>query len=159
VSRKVGKKNRPTPKRGATEWGEWGYSNWTAVNGRPLTTESAFLIRASWRRDRVRTSDQSSRVCVLSQRRADWSLAECYLTIVLGEKSEINFCEAVADILHCASLEPKSLGHHPQIIMEFNVALFDVVSNFAAFKGCYRWVGNPPPSYRLPVLQLMYFTA
>jgi hypothetical protein len=93
---------------------------------------------------------------VLSQLRP--GLAERYLTIVLGEKSEINFCEAVAEIFHCASLETKSLGHHSQIIMQFIVALFDVVSNFAAFKGRYRWVGNPPPSHRLPVLQLMYFT-
>jgi hypothetical protein len=87
------------------------------------------------------------------------SLAERYLAIVLGQKSEIIFCEADADIFHCASLETKSLGHHPQIIMQFSVALFDMVSNFAAFKGCCRWVGNPPPSHRLPVLQLMYFTA
>jgi hypothetical protein len=38
-----------------------------------------------------------------------------------------------------------------------SVALFDVVSNFAAFKRCGHWVGNSPPSYRLPFFQLTYF--
>jgi hypothetical protein len=52
------------------------------------------------------------------------------------KKTKINFCEAVADIFHCASLEAQPLGHHPQIIAQLFIALFDVVSNFAALKFC-----------------------
>jgi hypothetical protein len=73
------------------------------------------------------------------------------------KKTEIKFCEAVADIFHCASLAAEPLGHHPQIIAQLFIALFDVVSNFAALKFCDERVGDPPPSHPLPFLQLIYF--
>ena len=75
------------------------------------------------------------------------------------KKSEIKLCEAVANIFHLASLEAEALRHHPQIVTELCVALFDVVSNFATFKACDHGIGNPPPSYPLPFLQLIYFAA
>lgn len=79
---------------------------------------------------------------------------------LLGEKqSELNFCEAVTDVFHGASLEAKPLGHHPQMITQRFVALFDVVSNLATFKICDQQVGNPPPSHPLPFLQLNYLAA
>jgi hypothetical protein len=77
----------------------------------------------------------------------------------LSKKSKINLCEAIAHVCHQASLKAEPLGHHPQIVAQFIVALFDVVSNFAAFKWGGQWVRNPPPSYSLPFLQLMYFAA
>jgi len=77
----------------------------------------------------------------------------------LSKKSEFNFCEAVTDIFHCTSLAAKPLGHHPQIVTQMFVALFEVVSNFAAFKFCDHRIGNPPPSHPLPFLQLNYFAA
>src|ERR1700693_4206968 len=75
------------------------------------------------------------------------------------QKSEIKFCEAVADILHRPRLAEEPVGYHPQIVAQMFVALFDVVSNFAAFKIRNRGVGNPPPSHPLPFLQLNYFAA
>jgi hypothetical protein len=35
-------------------------------------------------------------------------------------------------------------GHQTQIVPQLFVALFDVVSNFAAFECREHWVGNPP---------------
>jgi hypothetical protein len=75
------------------------------------------------------------------------------------KKSEINFCEAVADRFCCTSLETEPRGRLPQIVTQLSFALVDVVSNFAAFKCCERVVGDPPPSYSLPFLQLIYFAA
>jgi hypothetical protein len=70
----------------------------------------------------------------------------------LSKKSELKACEAIADIFHCASLEAGPIGHHPQIATQLPVALFDMVPNFAAFKCCEQGIGNPPPSYSLPIL-------
>jgi len=39
------------------------------------------------------------------------------------------------------------------------VALFDVVSNFATFKGRDHGIGNPPPGHSLPFLQFVYLAA
>ena len=77
----------------------------------------------------------------------------------LGKKSEIDFYQNVADIFHCASLEAEPVGHHCQVATQLSDALFDMVSNFSAFKCCEQWVGNPAPSDPLPFLQLMYFAA
>ena len=68
------------------------------------------------------------------------------------KQPEFNFCEAVTDVFHGASLEVEPLGHHPQMVTQCFVALFDVVSNFAAFKIRNRGVGNPSPSHPLPFL-------
>jgi hypothetical protein len=67
-------------------------------------------------------------------------------TIVRSQKSELNFCEAVAHIFDRASLEAEPLGHHSQTAPQLFVALFDVISNFAAFECRDHWVGNSPPS-------------
>jgi hypothetical protein len=56
-------------------------------------------------------------------------------------------------------MEAESVGYHPQIVTQVFVALFDVVSNFAAFKIRNRGVGNPPPSHPLPFCQLFYLAA
>jgi hypothetical protein len=77
----------------------------------------------------------------------------------LSKKSKINLCEAIAQIWHRASVKAEPLGHHPQIVAQFIVALFDVASNFAALKWGGQWVRNPPPSHGSPFLQLMYFAA
>jgi hypothetical protein len=74
------------------------------------------------------------------------------------KKMGIEFCEAVACIPH-ASLAAEPVGYHPQIVTQMFVALFDVVSNFAAFKIRNRSVGNSPPSHPLPFLQLNYLAA
>jgi hypothetical protein len=70
----------------------------------------------------------------------------------LSKKSELKACEAIADIFRCAILEPEPIGHHPQIATQLPVAFFDMVSDFAAFKCCEQGIGNPPPSYSLPIL-------
>jgi hypothetical protein len=80
-------------------------------------------------------------------------------TIVRSKKSELNVCEAVGDIFDCASLEAEPFGHHPQTVPQFCIAVFDVVSNLAALEYCEQGIGNSPPSYRLPFLQLTYFAA
>jgi len=67
------------------------------------------------------------------------------LTPVLSKKTEINSREAVADIFYCAGPEAKPLRHHRQIAAQLLVALFDVVSNFAAFKCSEQGIGNPSP--------------
>ena len=78
----------------------------------------------------------------------------------LGKKqSEFNLCEAVTNIFHGASLESESFRHHPQIITQLFVTLFDAISDFAAFKIGDQRVGNPPPGHPLPFLQLKYFAA
>ena len=74
------------------------------------------------------------------------------------QQSEFNFCETVTDI-HRARLSAEPVGHYPQIITQVFVALFDVVSNFAAFKIGNRRVGNPPPSHPLPFRQLSNLAA
>jgi hypothetical protein len=58
-----------------------------------------------------------------------------------------------------ATLEAEPVGYHPQIVTQMFVAIFDVVSNLAAFKIRNRGVGNPSPSHPLPFLQLNYFAA
>src|SRR6266478_5637482 len=72
----------------------------------------------------------------------------------LGKKPEVEPGEAVADVFNRARLEAEPFGHHPQIETQFLVAVFDVVSNFAAFKRGEQRVGDPPPSHPLPFLQL-----
>jgi hypothetical protein len=67
------------------------------------------------------------------------------------KQSEFNFCETVTDIFHGASLEAEPLGPHPHIVTQLFVALFDVVSIFAAFKLCDR--------HPLPFHQLFYLAA
>src|SRR5437016_12890544 len=52
----------------------------------------------------------------------------------LGKKPEVEPGEAVADVFNRARLEAEPFGHHPQIETQFLVAVFDVVSNVAAFK-------------------------
>ena len=74
----------------------------------------------------------------------------------LSIKMGIEFCEAVACIPHRARPAAETGGYHPQIVTQMFVALFDVVSNFAAFKIRNRPVGNSPPSHPLPFLQLNY---
>ena len=66
---------------------------------------------------------------------------------------------ASAALSWAATLEAVPLGDHPQVVTQLFVALFDVVSNFAAFKIRNRGVGNPPPSYPLPFCQLLYLVA
>jgi hypothetical protein len=78
------------------------------------------------------------------------------LTVVRTQKTELNFCEAVADIFDCASLEAEPIGHHLQTAPQLFVALLHVVSNFAAFEWCNRRVGDPAPCYPLPLLQVTY---
>jgi hypothetical protein len=75
------------------------------------------------------------------------------------KKTEIKSCEAVANISHRARSPAEPVRHHFQIVTQMFVALFDVVSNFAAFKIRNRGVGNPPPSHPLPFLQLNYLAA
>ena len=72
------------------------------------------------------------------------------------KQSELNFWGAVTGS-HGASLE--AFRYHLQIVTQRFVALFDVVSNFAAFKICDQRVRNPPPGHPLPFLQLNYFAA
>lgn len=79
--------------------------------------------------------------------------------LLCEKQSELIFCEPVADIFHCASLETEPLGHNPQIATQLFVALFDVVSNFAAFKLCNGGVGDPAPGHPLPFRQLVYLAA
>ncbi len=76
----------------------------------------------------------------------------------LDKKAELEPREAVPDIFHCACMKPGSLGHRLQTATQLGVAFLHMVSNFAAFKLCDRGVGDPPPSYRLPLLQIVYFT-
>jgi hypothetical protein len=75
------------------------------------------------------------------------------------KKSKLDVREAVADILCGADLEAEPIGHHPQTAPQLRVALFDMVSNFAAFKCREQGVGDPSPGYRLPIPQLMYLAA
>jgi hypothetical protein len=81
------------------------------------------------------------------------------MRLLSKEQSEFYLCKAVTDIFHGASLEAVPLRHHTQIVTQRFIALFDVVSNFAAFKLCDRGIGNPPPSYPLPFHQLIYLAA
>ena len=74
------------------------------------------------------------------------------------KQSEFNFCETVTDI-HGANLASEPLRHHSQTVTQRFVALFDVVSNFAAFELCDRGVGYPPPGHPLPFRQLFYLAA
>jgi hypothetical protein len=54
-------------------------------------------------------------------------------------------------------MEAQSLGHHGQIITQRQVAFLDMVSNFTAFERREQWIGDPAPSHRLPLLQLVNF--
>jgi hypothetical protein len=74
----------------------------------------------------------------------------------LGQNTKFNIFEAAAEIFHGASLALKMLRHRSQIVAQHFIALFDVVSNFAAFKLGGRGIGDPPPSHPLPFHQLTY---
>jgi hypothetical protein len=45
-----------------------------------------------------------------------------------------------------------------QTATQLRVAFFHMISDFTTFKCCCRRIADPPPSYRLPPLQLVYFT-
>jgi len=76
----------------------------------------------------------------------------------LGEqKPKLKFCGAVPDIRGARALKP--LRHQLQIKAQLFVALFYVVSNFAALKIRDQRIGDPSPSHPLPFLQLNYFAA
>jgi hypothetical protein len=78
---------------------------------------------------------------------------------LLCKKSEARFCETIAAIFHRARSEAHSLGHHLQTAAKFSVALLHMVPYFATLVLCNQRVGNPTPRYRLPILQLTYFSA
>jgi hypothetical protein len=86
--------------------------------------------------------------------RGGWS---CLDGLLYAEKPESKFCENVSCVFNCARFEADPLGHYPQIGTQHLVTLLNMVSNFAALERRNRRVGNAPPSYVLPVLQLIYF--
>jgi hypothetical protein len=90
--------------------------------------------------------------------KADWLSTQrgSQCAKLLGQNTKLNICEAVADIFRSASLTFEMLRYQPQIVTQRFVALFDVVSNFPAFKLCDSGVGDPSPSHPLPFLQLTY---
>ena len=77
--------------------------------------------------------------------------------LLYAEKPESKFCEDVSDGFNHVRFEAHSLGHHPEIGTQHLVTLLNMVSNFAALERRNRRVGNAPPSYGLPILQLIYF--
>ena len=79
--------------------------------------------------------------------------------LIRSQKPEVESGEAVADIFRGASLEAEPLGHHRQTATQLPVALFEMISNFAAFKRGEHRVGDSPPSHPLPFLQLMDLAA
>src|SRR6202043_4004481 len=79
--------------------------------------------------------------------------------LVRDEKPEVKSGEAVANFLRGARLEAEALGHHRQTATQPPVALFEMISNFAAFKCGKHRVGNSPPSHSLPLLQFVDFAA
>jgi hypothetical protein len=76
----------------------------------------------------------------------------------LGKKPELKVCKAVGDIFHRAGIEVNSLGHRLQTTAQLRVAFFHMVSDFTTFECCGQRVRDPPPSYRLPLLQRIYLT-
>ena len=73
---------------------------------------------------------------------------------MLRKNPKTDICETVAGIFHGLRLALEMFRHQPQIVTKRLVALFDVVSNFAAFKRRNRSVRDPSPSHPLPFLQL-----
>jgi hypothetical protein len=75
----------------------------------------------------------------------------------LSIPSVVEFCETVADVDNRLTTKAESLGHHRQIVTQGQFAFPKLVSNFTAFKPCEPWIGDPAPSHRLPLLQLINF--
>ena len=73
---------------------------------------------------------------------------------MLCKNAKTDICKTVSSIFHGAGLASEMFRHQPQIVTKRFIALFEVVSNFAAFKRCSRSVRNPSPSHPLPFLQL-----
>jgi hypothetical protein len=73
---------------------------------------------------------------------------------MLCKNAKTDICKTVSSIFHGAGLALEMFRHQPQIVTKRFIALFEVVSNFAAFKRCSRSVRNPLPSHPLPFLQL-----
>ena len=72
----------------------------------------------------------------------------------LGKKPELQLCHAVADFFRRRRAEAEPLGHHVQIVTQLELAVPEMVSDFAALKCRQHGIGDPPPGCRLPVLQL-----
>jgi hypothetical protein len=79
--------------------------------------------------------------------------------LIRRQKPEVKSGEAVANIFRGARPEAEPLGHHRQAATQFPIALFEMISHFAAFKCSEHRVGNSPPSHSLPFLQLMDLAA
>jgi hypothetical protein len=77
--------------------------------------------------------------------------------LVRGKKPEVKSGEAVANFLRCARSEAEPLGHHRQTATQLPVALFKMISNFAAFKRSEHRIGNSSPGHSLPLLQFVDF--
>jgi hypothetical protein len=77
---------------------------------------------------------------------------------ILSKKPKLKVRKAIADIFQRAGMEANSLGHCLQTATQLRVAFFHMVSDFTTLKCCSRRIADPPPSYRLPPLQLIYFT-
>jgi hypothetical protein len=65
--------------------------------------------------------------------------------------------ETIADISKRSRMEAESLGHHGQTVPQGQVAFLNMVSDFTAFERREQWIGDPAPSHRLPLLQLVNF--
>jgi hypothetical protein len=76
----------------------------------------------------------------------------------LSKKPELKACKAVTDIFRRAGIEANSLGHYLQTTAQLSVAFFHMVSDFATLECGGQRVRNPPPGYRLPLLQRNYLT-
>ena len=75
---------------------------------------------------------------------------------VQGKKTELEFCETIANIFRWPWREAQALGHQLQIVPKLVVIVLYLISDLAPLRHRECWGGKLLPGYPLDFFQLIY---